>query len=119
MKAAMANSYRLYRLRHKRTGEMVILRHVGTSLGEDGGRIFWLCLADDPMQCLMSMSEDEVRQYDGVKLTYWGQCADQTGHLKHWFSALDGPEPCARNEPDQHSGQNIAPVMPERVITGC
>jgi len=118
MKTAMANSYRLYRLRHKRTGEIVILRHVGTSLGEDGGRIYWLCLADDPMQCLMSMSEEDMRQYHGVKLTYWGQCADQTGQQKHWFSASDAFEPEARNKPVPNPGQQTAQPMPERFPSG-
>lgn len=89
MERLTAMSDRLYRLTHKRTGEVAVLRHVGTTMGDEGERVYWLCLPDDPMQCLMSMSEAQIREYTGIKLVYWGQCADSQGQVKHWFSVPD------------------------------
>lgn len=105
------DSDRLYRLTHKQTGAVVALRHVGTSIGDAGQRIYWLCLPDDPMQCLMPMSDAEMRQYDGVKLTYWGKCADQTSQLKHWFSAPgEGAGPRVMTEPSLSPSQHSPPA---------
>jgi len=81
----MSYEHRLYRLTHKQTGRIEILRHVDTTIDDEGGRVFWLALPEDPMQCRMSMTEAEIREYSGVKLIYLGRWADLSGQQKHWF----------------------------------
>lgn len=89
----MSSEFRLYRLTHKKTGQVDILRHVDTTIDDEGGRVFWLALPEDPMQCRMAMTEADLREYAGVKLIYLGRWADLSGQQKHWFKVpVDAPE---------------------------
>jgi len=81
----VSSEFRLYRLTHKKTGRVDILRHVDTTIDDEGGRVFWLALPEDPMQSRMPMTETEIREYAGVKLAYLGRWADLSRQQKHWF----------------------------------